>query len=401
MRLDGEVVVGYEALARGPEGTDLASPDALFAAARVDGRLAELDWACQLTATRGAAEAGLQAPMSLFVNAEPAAFNTPIPAKVGTELRDALHRHRVVLEVTERALAEDPASLLRTVARAREVGCVIALDDVGAVPESVALLPFVEPDVIKVDGAVVRQPLDAASSATINAVRAQAERTGAALLAEGIETDEHLGRARSIGATLGQGWHFGRPGPLPFSGLPLDHGIQSAGSFTYPAGTPFEIVSAKCPTTVSTKRLLIPMSRSLEDRAMVDPDPPTLLAAFQHRRNFTPRIARRFNRLAHRCAFVAAMGVGLDPVPAPGVRGSLIEPGDPLLHEWSVIVVGPHFAAALVARDLGDDGPDLDRRWSVVVTYQRELVVAAARSLMGRVLHLPAPDRPRSRRARI
>jgi EAL domain-containing protein (putative c-di-GMP-specific phosphodiesterase class I) len=39
--------VGFEALARGPEGTELEAPGALFAAAREAGRLDELDWLCQ------------------------------------------------------------------------------------------------------------------------------------------------------------------------------------------------------------------------------------------------------------------------------------------------------------------------------------------------------------------
>ena len=56
--LDTGQVVAYEALARGPEGP-LARPDALFAAARLDGRLAELDAACRTAAFRGAVEQGL------------------------------------------------------------------------------------------------------------------------------------------------------------------------------------------------------------------------------------------------------------------------------------------------------------------------------------------------------
>ena len=45
--------------------------------------------------------------------------------------------------------------------------------------------------------------------------RAYAEQTGATILAEGVETEQHLLAARSLGATLAQGWYFGRPGPLP------------------------------------------------------------------------------------------------------------------------------------------------------------------------------------------
>jgi hypothetical protein len=54
--------------------------------------------------------------------------------------------------------------------------------------------------------------------------------------------------------------------------------------------------------------------------------------------------------------------------------------------EWDVAVIGPHFAGAFVARDLGDAGPDADRRFDFFVTYERELVVAAARTLMARIV---------------
>ena len=53
---DGSVV-GYEALARGRGGNGLASPEALFAAAREQGRVAELDRACREAALAGAVEA--------------------------------------------------------------------------------------------------------------------------------------------------------------------------------------------------------------------------------------------------------------------------------------------------------------------------------------------------------
>ncbi len=49
-------------------------------------------------------------------------------------------------------------------------------------------------------------------------------------------------------------------------------------------------------------------------------------------------------------------------------------------------MVGPHFAAPLVARDLGDDGPDAQRTFHYVLTYDRDLVLEIARSLMTRTL---------------
>jgi DICT domain-containing protein len=67
------------------------------------------------------------------------------------------------------------------------------------------------------------------------------------------------------------------------------------------------------------------------------------------------------------------------------VRGARLEPGDVLADEWSVVVIGHHFAAALVARDLGDDGPEALRRFDFTITYDRDLAVAAATTLMRRI----------------
>ena len=49
------------------------------------------------------------------------------------------------------------------------------------------------------------------------------------------------------------------------------------------------------------------------------------------------------------------------------------------------MVVGPHEAAALVARDLGDDGAEAERRFTYAVTHDRTLVVRAARTLLARL----------------
>ncbi|GAA3451447.1 hypothetical protein GCM10018962_32800 [Dactylosporangium matsuzakiense] len=45
-------------------------------------------------------------------------------------------------------------------------------------------------------------------------------------------------------------------------------------------------------------------------------------------------------------------------------------------------MVGPHFAGALVARDLADTGPDMHRRFTYALTYDRGLVLDAARALL-------------------
>ena len=79
---------------------------------------------------------------------------------------------------------------------------------------------LVAPDVIKLDMSLVHSPLSLASVQIADAAQAEAERTGAAILAEGIESSHDVETAKALGATLGQGWLYGRPGPLPLSGSP-------------------------------------------------------------------------------------------------------------------------------------------------------------------------------------
>ena len=278
----------------------------------------------------------------------------------------------LVLEITERAVTARPAELVRVVGDARSAGHGIALDDVGADVRSLALLPLVEPDIIKLDLRLVQDRPSTDQAAIVSAVAAERERTGAQILAEGIETEAHVTIARSLGATLGQGWHFGRPGPL-VAPLPIARVRRhTATAPELPGSTPFEVVAAVRSTGEATKRLLLPMSHHLEERALRIGEGAVILSAFQEARHFTKATVRRYEALARRASLVAAFGVGLADEPVHGVRGAQLDPDDVLAGEWSVIVLGPHFAGALVGRDLGDvDRPDGERRFAFATVYER------------------------------
>ena len=77
--LETRHVLGYEALARGPIGSALESPAALFGAAWRAGRVAELDWTCRAAAFTEAVRGGLVPPVTLFVNADPVSLGVPCP----------------------------------------------------------------------------------------------------------------------------------------------------------------------------------------------------------------------------------------------------------------------------------------------------------------------------------
>ncbi|MCU1345953.1 MAG: Phytochrome-like protein cph2 [Acidimicrobiia bacterium] len=385
VELESARVVAYEALTRAALDSPLKLPGELFGLARQLGLAAELDWECAATALRSAVDAGLPRHLPLFVNADPASLTTDCPQHLAPVIDECARQLQVVIEVTERALLADPASLLRCVAKLRDLGAAIALDDIGAEPASLALMPFVQPDVMKLDLRLVQQRSTAEVAAIVAAVAAQAERTGAIVLAEGIESEEHLERAIAAGATLGQGWMFGYPEPLPAimetEGLAVPSLVTPSISTT----SPFDAVAPHARPRVVAKHTLQSMSLHMEAQAANSLEPPVLLSAFQHVRHFTPATSRRYAGLAKRCALIAALGSGIGSHPIPGVRGAHLADDDVLKGEWAVTVVGPHFAGALLARDLGDDGPDAQRRFEFVVTHDRALVLEAARRLMGRI----------------
>jgi hypothetical protein len=330
--------------------------------------------------------ADLPPTVPLFVNAEPETLGEPCPTRYAGSFALARERLRVVVELTERALTARPAELLHAVARMRDWGWSIALDDVGADPRSLALLPLLGPDVIKLDMRLIQRRPTTEIAAVVNAVNAEAERTGAVIVAEGIEAEEHIDVARAMGATLGQGWLYGLPARTPQVAGTVAPGIElPAQRWREPEGTPFDVISEVCEVRRSSKRLLFAMSRHLEAEAGKLGQHGVVLAAFQSAERFGPATARLYTELAADAAFVAALGAGMDAAPAPGVRGAQLLSSDPLVDEWSLVVLGPHFAGALVAVDLGDDGPDAERRFDFALTYERELVVEAANALMARV----------------
>ena len=387
VELDTGCVVAYEALARGPEGP-LRAPDLLFAAAREEGLLAELDAACRASAFRGAVQQGLLAPLTVFVNVEPEVLDDAPLAQLAQSVADVPGELRVVLEITERALAARPAELLRTVDRVREFGWSIALDDVGADSLSLAFMPLLRPDVVKLDLRLVQERPGPAIAEIMNAVNAYAEASGALVLAEGIEDAAHLRMARALGATLGQGWLFGRPAPGPAAGhrtagmdLPTPPPVQAGDDEV----SPFQCLPAAAQLRRAPKALLIELSKQLERQAMRLGDTCVVAATFQEARHFTPATTLRYRDLVSRVGFVCALGEDLPAEPLPGLRGTDLHPDDPVRGEWDVVVLSPHFSAALLARDLHDDGPDLDRTFEFALTYDRDTVVRAARSLLGRV----------------
>ncbi len=395
--------VAYEALSRGPGGHDLESPTALFTAARSAEVLSELDATCLRAAVGAARSARLAAPWTLFVNVEPDSHSMEVLPTL------APSTFPVVVELTERALTADPAGVLDIVELVRRLGWGVALDDVGVNPDSLALLPLIGPDVIKLDATLVQRTPDEHTALVFSAVAAEVERTGCIVLAEGIETPRHLQAAVALGAHLGQGWLFDHPGPLP-SPLPdaPRRPLQRRATVLPRSDlTPFCLAAEAREVRTTSKALLVAMNRHLERQAAAVGEGCLVLTTFQTAAEFT-RAAHRYTALADGRAFVVVFGCGLSEYPARRVRGIALEPHEQLSREWNVVIIGPHFSAILVASEANDRGraspspdagPEPSDEWRYVISHNRDLTVQAAGALMSRIARPPLVPVPSARGA--
>jgi EAL domain-containing protein (putative c-di-GMP-specific phosphodiesterase class I) len=211
--LSGLHVIGYEALVRGPDGSEFHSPTDLFhAAAQVDLQ-SELDSLCRRKALLEAKS--LPTDAKLFLNCLPTAMRDPSFGgdAVRRTLEDCgLTPSEIVLEISERHAIEN-FSIFR---EARDyyggLGFKIALDDTGAGYASLRAVMELAPDFIKLDSAFVASiDADQPRQALVQSLAVASRKLGAKIIAEGIETQDELATLRSLGIPLGQGFLLGRP----------------------------------------------------------------------------------------------------------------------------------------------------------------------------------------------
>lgn len=206
-------VAGHEALVRGPAGTWLESPTALFAAALASGRFERLAIVCIQETLRAWAAQG--SPGLLFLNISPRLVQRPgfEPARARRFLESlGLVPARMVIELTEDFPALEPGHLRECLGLYRGMGFRVALDDVGEGFSSLRRWSELRPEFVKADKHFVRGVArDAIKRQFLRSIQHIARRAGAQVIAEGVEAAEDLRVARRLGIAFAQGWLLGRP----------------------------------------------------------------------------------------------------------------------------------------------------------------------------------------------
>jgi len=210
------VVERYELLLRMTgEGGELLPAASFIEVAERSGMVQELDrWvvarALELLAERE--KAGR--PVTLHVNLSGASL-TDISVLEFIERRldeaDADPAH-CTFEITETARVNDYQAATGFADRLTEFGCQVAIDDYGAGFGPFHYLRTIPFDVIKIDGAFVRDmPNNDADQLTVQAIVQIARGLGKTTIAEYVQDDATTKLLRQFGVDMAQGYHLGRP----------------------------------------------------------------------------------------------------------------------------------------------------------------------------------------------
>jgi EAL domain-containing protein (putative c-di-GMP-specific phosphodiesterase class I) len=175
------------------------------------GRMAIEDACCEAAAWR---EHGLMPAARLHVNVSSVELDQPdLVSWLCATVRDAgLPADRVVLEVTETALAADPHRAATRLHELHDAGFVLALDDFGTGYSSLSRLQGLPIQVLKIPQPFVEDIAQGPrASAIARAAIGLARALDLDVVAEGIERPEQLETLRELRCDLVQGYLLSRP----------------------------------------------------------------------------------------------------------------------------------------------------------------------------------------------
>ena len=206
-------LIGYEGLIRGPEGSELFLPQALFHAAERANLQVRIEILCIDLVLTQFARTGL--PGKLFVNISPFAL---LAGALQDESLTALLseqgglRQRVVFEITESSPKMNNVAVVASLSTLRGHGFKIALDDLGEGFSSLRLWSDARPDYVKLDKHFVAGiDKDPVKLQFVRSIKQIAEKSNAVIIAEGIERRAELLVLKEMGICLGQGHFIGYP----------------------------------------------------------------------------------------------------------------------------------------------------------------------------------------------
>lgn len=217
----------YEMLIRmRSEGEGLISPGAFLPTAERFGMIQGIDrWVAQQAVRTLARYKRAGKDVTLEINLSGLTMTDPdFVMMVGREMvKEAIDPSKLVFEVTETAAVADIEQARKFAESLNRLGCRFALDDFGSGFASFYYLKHLPISYLKIDGEFVKDlPRSPTDQLVIKALVSVAEGLGIKTVAEFVEDQETLELLRKFGVTYAQGYHIGRPAPLPDIDAPAE-----------------------------------------------------------------------------------------------------------------------------------------------------------------------------------
>lgn len=206
-----ETVFAYEALVRGQDGR---GAEHVLTEVSADNRYA-FDQLCRTTAIELAASLEMAAGgASLSINFLPNAVYEPkacIRVTLEAAMRTGFPLNQMIFEFTEDE-AIDTNHILNILRTYRAMGFKTAIDDFGAGFAGLGLLSKFQPDIVKLDMALIRDiDTDRVKRAIVRNTLNMLRDLEIEPVCEGIETVDELNVLRDLGVSLMQGYLLARP----------------------------------------------------------------------------------------------------------------------------------------------------------------------------------------------
>jgi EAL domain-containing protein (putative c-di-GMP-specific phosphodiesterase class I) len=216
--LEARTTFAYEALVRGRDG---ASASDILSSVDAVNRFA-FDQLCRVTALEWAGRLKPSGLLSInfMPNAVYDAYSCML-ATIAMAKRVDWPLTRIIFEVNEQEAVSDLDRLLVVLKGYRAQGILTAIDDFGAAYSGLNLLADFQPDLLKLDLALIKGiSLDRNRRAIIRHTAGMCEELGIRVIAEGVETADDSRALHDLGITLQQGYLFAKP---ELEALPLPH----------------------------------------------------------------------------------------------------------------------------------------------------------------------------------
>ena len=171
--------------------------------------------ACHEVAIRSRA-LGREMSVSVNLSARQLATAALVDTVCDALRESGLHPRQLCLEITESVLMDDVERSIEALLGLKALGVTLAVDDFGTGYSSLSYLRRFPLDVVKVDRSFVAElGVDAAADAIVAAVVNLSRALGLKVVAEGVETEEHLLALRALGCEHAQGFYWSPPLSAP------------------------------------------------------------------------------------------------------------------------------------------------------------------------------------------